>query len=106
MSRPYNFSAGPGCQKEVLQQTLTDARLAGSGMSVMEMSHRGKEFISMRVLKRLPSSWIPVHAGGGLAESCPAIVTQGTSADFVVTGSWSEIRSEKEAWYFVGALGK
>ena len=54
MQRPYNFSAGPAAiATEVLQQAADemldwpDAQGRRSGMSVMEMSHRGKEFISI-----------------------------------------------------------
>ena len=49
MSRVYNFSAGPAMlPEEVLIQARDEMLgLAGSGMSVMEMSHRGKEFISI-----------------------------------------------------------
>ena len=46
MTRPYNFSAGPAAMpEEVLQEAAADMLdWHGSGMSVMEMSHRGKEF--------------------------------------------------------------
>ncbi|MEY4764166.1 MAG: hypothetical protein RI907_839 [Pseudomonadota bacterium] len=49
MTRPFNFSAGPAAlPEEVLQQAAADMLdWRGSGMSVMEMSHRGKEFISI-----------------------------------------------------------
>ena len=49
MNRPYNFFAGPAAMPvEVLQQAAGEMLdWQGSGMSVMEMSHRGKEFISI-----------------------------------------------------------
>ena len=49
MSRAFNFSAGPAVMPEaVLQQAAAEMLdWHGSGMSVMEMSHRGKEFISI-----------------------------------------------------------
>jgi phosphoserine aminotransferase len=49
MTRPFNFSAGPAnLPEEVLQQAAGEMLdWHGSGMSVMEMSHRGKEFISI-----------------------------------------------------------
>ncbi|MDO4970211.1 MAG: aminotransferase class V-fold PLP-dependent enzyme, partial [Comamonadaceae bacterium] len=49
MSRPFNFSAGPAAiPEEVLQQAANEMLNWGnSGMGVMEMSHRGKEFISI-----------------------------------------------------------
>jgi len=79
----------------------------GSGMSVMEMSHRGKEFISiyeqaeadLRELLAVPAHFkILFMQGGGLAENAivPLNLSQGGAMDFVLTGSWSQ-KSEKEA---------
>ena len=49
MSRPYNFSAGPAMLPEAVLQRASDEMMdwQGSGMSVMEMSHRGKEYMSI-----------------------------------------------------------
>ncbi len=121
MQRPYNFSAGPATiPPEVLAQAAQemldwpDAQGKHSGMGVMEMSHRGKEFQSiydhaeadLRELLAVPPEFsILFMQGGGLAEN--AIVPmnlcglnagsgQPPSADFVVTGSWSD-KSQKEA---------
>ena len=109
MSRPYNFSAGPASLPEEVLQQAADEMLDwhGSGMSVMEMSHRGKEFVSIyesaqldfRALMAVPSNFkILFMQGGGLAENAivPLNLSHGTGADFVVTGSWSE-KSQKEA---------
>ena len=93
---------------EVLQQAaaeMTDWQ--GSGMGVMEMSHRGKEFISIyeqaeadvRELLAVPSHFkILFMQGGGLAENAivPLNLSRGETVDVVVTGSWSE-KSYKEA---------
>ncbi len=79
----------------------------GSGMSVMEMSHRGKEFISiyeqteadLRELLAVPPEFkILFMQGGGLAENAivPLNLSQGGAIDLVVTGSWSQ-KSLKEA---------
>lgn len=79
----------------------------GSGMSVMEMSHRGKEFISIyenaeadfRELMAVPSNYkILFMQGGGLAENAivPLNLSRGKSVDFIVSGSWSD-KSQKEA---------
>jgi len=79
----------------------------GSGMSVMEMSHRGKEFgaicrqaeADIRDLLAVPEQFhILFMQGGGLGENAivPMNLSRGTSADFVVTGSWSA-KSQKEA---------
>ncbi|MEO6320042.1 MAG: 3-phosphoserine/phosphohydroxythreonine transaminase [Polaromonas sp.] len=109
MTRPFNFSAGPAnLPEEVLQQAAAEMLdWHGSGMSVMEMSHRGKEFISIyehaeadfRELMAIPKHFkILFMQGGGLAENAivPLNISRGGSADFVVTGSWSE-KSQKEA---------
>jgi phosphoserine aminotransferase len=79
----------------------------GSGMSVMEMSHRGKEFgaictraeADIRTLLAVPEHFhILFMQGGGLGENAivPMNLSRGTSADFVITGSWSA-KSQKEA---------
>ena len=49
MTRPFNFSAGPAVLPEEVLRTAASEMLDwhGSGMGVMEMSHRGKEFISI-----------------------------------------------------------
>ena len=79
----------------------------GSGMGVMEMSHRGKEFMSiceqaeadLRELLAIPAPFkILFMQGGGLAENAivPLNLSRGGVVDFVVTGSWSQ-KSLKEA---------
>jgi len=109
MARAFNFSAGPAVMPEaVLQQAAAEMLdWHGSGMSVMEMSHRGKEFISiyeqaeadLRELLAVPSHFkILFMQGGGLAENAivPLNLSQGGAMDFVLTGSWSQ-KSLKEA---------
>jgi len=109
MTRPFNFSPGPAAiPLEVLQQAAAEmTNWNGSGMSVMEMSHRGKEFISIyeqaeadvRELLSVPSNYkILFMQGGGLAENAivPLNLSRGKTIDVVVTGSWSE-KSYKEA---------
>ena len=127
MQRPYNFSAGPAAiAEEVLLQAAAemldwpDANGHPSGMGVMEMSHRGKDFISiyegaeagLRELLVIPTDFrILFMQGGGLAEN--AIVPMNLSAlrsasgaasvvDFVLTGSWSQ-KSHKEAGRYCDA---
>src|SRR3990167_3293945 len=108
-TRPYNFSAGPAAMPaEVLQQAASEMLdWHGSGMSVMEMSHRGKEFMSiieaaesdLRELLAVPAHFrILFMQGGGLAENAivPLNLSRGGMVDFVVTGSWSQ-KSFKEA---------
>lgn len=109
MNRPYNFSAGPAAiPVEVLQQAAAEMLdWQGSGMSVMEMSHRGKEFISiyehaeadLRELLAVPPEFkILFMQGGGLAENAivPLNLSRAATVDVVLTGSWSQ-KSQKEA---------
>lgn len=109
MNRPFNFSAGPAAMpQEVLTEAAADMLdWHGSGMSVMEMSHRGKEFISiyeqahadLRELLDVPENFkILFMQGGGLAENAivPLNISRGGAADFVVSGSWSQ-KSQQEA---------
>ena len=109
MTRPFNFSAGPATiAPEVLQQAASEMLdWHGSGMGVMEMSHRGKEFISiyeqaqadLRELLAVPKNFhILFMQGGGLAENAivPLNLSRAGKADFVLTGSWSQ-KSLKEA---------
>ena len=109
MNRPYNFSAGPAAiPAEVLEQAAAEMLdWHGSGMGVMEMSHRGKEFISiyeqaeadLRELLAVPGNFkILFMQGGGLAENAivPLNLSRAATVDFVVTGSWSQ-KSQKEA---------
>ncbi|MEX3555412.1 MAG: 3-phosphoserine/phosphohydroxythreonine transaminase [Burkholderia gladioli] len=108
--RVFNFSAGPAAMPEDVLRQAADEMLDwnGSGMSVMEMSHRGREFTSihetaladLRELLAVPDNYrVLFLQGGGIAEN--AIVPMnllGTrqNVDFVVTGSWSQ-KSFKEA---------
>jgi phosphoserine aminotransferase len=108
--RVFNFSAGPAALPEVVLQQAAAEMLDwhGSGMSVMEMSHRGKEFISiaehamqnLRELLAVPADYeILFLQGGGLTQNSLVpmnLMGHGGHADFVVTGSWSA-KSYKEA---------
>jgi phosphoserine aminotransferase len=108
--RVFNFSAGPAVlPEEVLQKAAAEMLdWHGSGMSVMEMSHRGKEFVGiaaraesdLRALLAIPPNYkVLFLQGGAIGEN--AIVPMnllGTrkSADYVNTGEWSK-KSMKEA---------
>ena len=113
MSRVHNFSAGPAMlPQEVLAEAAADMLdWHGSGMSVMEMSHRGPEFSSiivdaqndLRELMSVPDNYkILFMQGGGLAENAIVPmnllgrVAQPAVIDFVHTGAWSG-KSIKEA---------
>jgi len=112
MNRPFNFSAGPAVMpEEVLAQAAAEMLdWHGSGMSVMEMSHRGKEFgqiateaeADLRELLAVPSHFkLLFMQGGGLAENAivPLNLSRGETADFVVTGSWSQKSAQEAARY-------
>lgn len=113
--RPYNFSAGPAAMPEAVLQRAAAEMLDwhGSGMSVMEMSHRGKEFgeiyaqaeADLRALLAVPANFrILFMQGGGLGENAivPLNLSRGGTVDFVITGSWS-IKSHKEAQRYCSA---
>ena len=109
-TRVFNFSAGPAVlPEEVLAQAAAEMLdWHGSGMSVMEMSHRGKEYISiqadaeslLRELLAIPSNYKVVFLqGGAIGQNAivPMNLLRGhTGADYVNTGEWSK-KSIKEA---------
>lgn len=103
MTQIFNFSAGPAVlPKPVLERAQAEMLdWHGSGMSVMEMSHRGKEFTSilekteadLRTLLNIPSNYkVLFLQGGAIAENAiiPLNLLNGGEADYVVTGSWSK----------------
>ena len=110
MSRIYNFSAGPAMLPAEVVARAGDEMLDwhGSGMSVMEMSHRGREFISiyeeaerdLRELLAVPASHKILFLQGGATlqfAQIPMNLLQGKGkADYVVTGEWSK-KAVKEA---------
>ena len=108
--RVFNFSAGPAVLPEPVLRRAAAEMLDwhGSGMSVMEMSHRGKEFMAiaakaeadLRALLAVPSSYkVLFLQGGAIAENAavPMNLLRGRSAaDYINTGEWSK-KSIKEA---------
>ncbi|WP_124553205.1 3-phosphoserine/phosphohydroxythreonine transaminase [Methylophilus methylotrophus] len=109
MKQIFNFSAGPAVlPKPVLERAQAEMLdWHGSGMSVMEMSHRGKEFTSilekteadLRQLLAIPANYkVLFLQGGAIGENAiiPMNLLNGKSADYVVTGSWSK-RSVQDA---------
>ncbi len=110
MTRVFNFSAGPAALPEPVLRQAADEMLDwhGSGMSVMEMSHRGKEFMSihaqaladLRELLNVPVNYkVLFLQGGGMGQNAlvPMNLLRGkTSADYVNTGEWAS-RSLAEA---------
>ena len=110
MSRVYNFSAGPATLPvEVLEKAQADMLdWQGTGMSVMEMSHRGSAFVSiaedatarLRRLLDVPDDYSVLFLQGGAAGQFAGVplnlMGQSPIADYVVTGNWGK-KAIKEA---------
>ena len=110
MTRAFNFSAGPAALPEPVLRQAAEEMLDwhGSGMSVMEMSHRGKEFIAihaeaeslLRELLAVPQNYkVLFMQGGAIGENAivPMNMLRGkAAADYIDTGEWSK-KSIKEA---------
>ena len=104
MTRVYNFSAGPAALPEdVLKQAQAEMLdWHGAGMSVMEMSHRGKAFMSiaseaetdLRELMQVPDSYKVLFLQGGASSQFAMIpmnlIGRTGKADYFRTGSWSK----------------
>jgi len=104
MSQIYNFSAGPAVlPKEVLQHAQSELLdWHGSGMSVMEMSHRGKEYMAiqaeaeadLRELLNIPANYKVLFLQGGAStqfSNIPINLLRGKkTADYLNTGEWSK----------------
>jgi phosphoserine aminotransferase len=113
MTQIFNFSAGPAVlPKEVLAQARDEMmNWHDSGMSVMEMSHRGKEFMSiaaeaeadLRELMNIPSNYKVLFLQGGAHSQfsmVPMNLLRGkTSADYLDTGIWSKKAIDEAARY-------
>jgi phosphoserine aminotransferase len=113
MERLYNFSAGPAVlPREVLEQARDElVNWQGCGMSVMEMSHRGKEYMGiqaqaeadLRELMGIPSNYKVLFLQGGASSQfamVPMNLYRGkASADYLNTGEWSK-KAIKEAKKF------
>ncbi len=103
MERVYNFSAGPAVLPvEVLQQAADEMlNYKGSGMSVMEMSHRSKTYqaiideaeADLRELLNIPANYKVLFAQGGCSlqfASVPMNLMRNGVADYIVTGQWAK----------------
>ena len=113
MPRPFNFSPGPATLPEpVLRQAASEMLdWNGSGVSVMEVSHRGKEFVALqagieadlRELLAIPANYkVLFLQGGAIGQNAivPMNLLRGKkSADYVNTGAWS-VRSIAEAAHY------
>ena len=103
MSRVYNFSAGPAVlPEEVLQEAAREMMdYKGTGMSVMEMSHRSKAFdtiiqeaeADLRDLMHIPSNYKVLFLQGGASlqfAMIPMNLMKNRVADYIVTGQWAK----------------
>ncbi len=113
MERKSNFNAGPATLPlpvlEKIQAEMIDFR--GAGMSILEMSHRSKEFTavldntkaSLREVMDIPSDYEILFLGGGASQQFAMIpmnfLQTGQKADYISTGSWSQ-KAIKEAKAF------
>ncbi len=113
MAQIYNFSAGPAVlPKEVLAQARDEMmNWHGSGMSIMEMSHRGKEFLGiaaemeadLRELMAIPASYKVLFLQGGAHSQFSMVpmnlLRDKKSADYLNTGIWSQKAIAEAARY-------
>jgi len=104
MARVFNFSAGPAMLPQAVIEKAQQEMLEwnGSGMSVMEMSHRGKEYMSiaekaeadLREVMNIPSNYKVLFLQGGASSQfamVPMNLLRGASkADYILTGSWGK----------------
>ena len=112
MARVYNFSAGPAVLPEEVLREAAEEMLdyQGTGMSVMEMSHRSAAFkgivedaeADLRELMNIPDNYKVLFLQGGASQQFAAIpmnLMLGGKADYIVSGSWSK-KAYKEAAMF------
>jgi len=104
MARVFNFSAGPAMLPQAVIEQARDEMLDwnGTGMSVMEMSHRGKEYMSiaekaeadLREVMNIPSNYKVLFLQGGASSQFAMIpmnlLRGGNKADYILTGSWGK----------------
>lgn len=110
MKRVYNFSAGPSILPQAVLEKAAAEMLdyQGSGQSVMEMSHRSKEFDAiiksaeslLREVMNIPDNYKVLFLQGGASSQFSMIpmnlMTKNGKADFVITGQWAT-KAQKEA---------
>jgi len=110
MARVYNFSAGPSMLPEEVLKTAAEQMLdyEGTGESVMEMSHRSKEYdaiikqaeADLREVMNIPDNYEVLFLQGGASTQFAMIplnfMTKNKKADYVITGQWAN-KAYKEA---------
>ena len=116
MSRVYNFSAGPAVLPEEVLQEAADEMLdyKGSGMSVMEMSHRSKVYdtiikeaeADLRDLMAIPDNYKVLFLQGGASQQfamIPMNLMKNKKAAYIITGQWAK-KAFKEAQIYGEAV--
>ena len=114
MSRVYNFSAGPAVLPEEVLREAADEMLdyRGTGMSVMEMSHRSKTYqtiideaeADLRTLMGIPDNYKVLFMQGGASQQfamIPMNFMKNRVADYIITGQWA-----KKAWQEAKLFGQ
>ena len=114
MSRVYNFSAGPAVLPESVLREAAEEMLdyRGTGMSVMEMSHRSKAYqtiidqaeADLRQLMGIPEQYKVLFLQGGASQQfamIPMNLMKNRVADYIITGQWA-----KKAWQEAQLYGK
>ena len=114
MSRVYNFSAGPAVlPEEVLKEAAAEMLdYRGTGMSVMEMSHRSKAYqaiidqagADLRALMGIPENYKVLFLQGGASQQfamIPMNLMKNKVADYIITGQWA-----KKAWQEASLYGQ
>lgn len=112
MSRVYNFSAGPAVLPESVLKSAAEEMLdyKGTGMSVMEMSHRSKAFeeiiqtaeADLRELMQIPDNYKVLFLQGGASQQfamIPMNLMKNGVADYIVTGQWAKKAYQEAAKY-------
>ena len=100
MARVYNFSAGPAVLPEEVLKEAADEMMdyRGTGMSVMEMSHRSKAYdeiiktaeADLRELMNIPDNYKVLFLQGGASQQFPMNLMKNGVADYIVTGQWAK----------------
>ena len=112
MSRVYNFSAGPAVLPEEVLQAAADEMMdyKGTGMSVMEMSHRSKPFeeiiteaeADLRDLMGIPDNYKVLFLQGGASQQFAALpmnLMKNGVADYIITGQWAKKAAQEAEKY-------
>ena len=116
MARVYNFSAGPSMLPEEVLKTAADEMLeyGATGQSVMEMSHRSKEYdaiikeaeADLRDIMNIPDNYEVLFLQGGASTQFAMVplnlMNKNKKADFIITGQWAN-KAYKEAARFGNA---